>query len=597
MSASDEKAWIQQYAEWTDPHPRLGSDTLVSMFNANVAATPQRDATWFMGKALTYAQLNEKVTRLANALAGLGVRRGDRVALALPNCPQHVVALTAVLRLGATVVEHNPLYTAYELRDQFIDHGAKVAIVFDKQADTFTTLTEDTPLETVVSVNMIDEMPWATRAALSVPVGPIRDKRAQLTGPAPGTIDMKDLLEGRGGAHVASRGGVPAGEPPISADDPAVILYTSGTTGAPKGVPLTHRNITSVLTAGVSWLENWGAVEEKVLGILPMFHVYGLTLNYALPLTCGAQMVLLPAPKPELYQKAILKTRPTVLPGVPTLYDRIIDWAVESHADLSSIHTSISGASTLPAHTIERWEQATGGRLIEGYGLTETSPILAGNTLDGTRRPGYIGLPFPNTEIRIANPDNPAETVPDGEPGELLARGPQVFSGYLNNPEATEKTFYLDWFRTGDMAVMEPDGWIKLVARIKELIITGGFNVYPDEVEQAIRQHPDVTDIAAVGRPRADGSEDVVACVTLRDGAALDPEGLKKFARERLTRYKVPRTFYHFEELAETRPARSGAGTCSARSSGCWKRTAHIGQQRGSNEAQKFTEAPHRPLR
>lgn len=540
MGAYDTKAWIQQYAKWTDPTPKLSSDTLVSMFNRIVATTPKRPATWFMGKTLTYEQLNDKVTRLAGQLYAMGVRPGDRVALALPNCPQHIIAITAILRLGATAVEHNPLYTSYELRSQFLDHGAKIAIVFDKQAATFTALTEDTPLETVISVNMIDEMPWTTKAILSVPIGPVKSKRNQLTGAAPGTTGLTGLLSAP--QH-------PAPTPPIEPEDTAIMIYTSGTTGEPKGVPLTHHNIVSVLIAGMSWLEDWGAVDEKVLGVLPLFHIYGFALNYGLPLTKGALMVLVPAPKPELYQQAILKTRPTVLPGVPTLYDRIIDWAVETKADLSSLHTSISGAATLPAATIERWEQATGGRLIEGYGLTETSPILAGNTLDGTRRPGYIGLPFPNTEIRIANPDNPAETMPDGEPGELLARGPQVFSGYLNKPEATDRAFYQDWFRTGDMAVMEPDGWIKLVARIKEIIITGGFNVYPDEVEQVMREHPDITDIAAVGRPRADGSEDVVACVTLRDGAALDPEGMKTFARERLTRYKVPRTFYHFEEL------------------------------------------------
>ena len=194
-------------------------------------------------------------------------------------------------------------------------------------------------------------------------------------------------------------------------------------------------------------------------------------------------------------------------------------------------------------------EQTRRRRSATDYGLTETAPILAGNPLDGTRRPGYIGLPFPNTEIRIADPDDPSRTMPDGEPGELLARGPQVFSGYLNSPEANERAFHDGWFRTGDMAVMEPDGWIKLVARIKEMIITGGFNVYPDEVEAVMRNHPDIEDIAVVGRPREDGSEDVVACITLIDGSALDPGGLKAYARQHLTRYKVPRDFYHFEQL------------------------------------------------
>ena len=540
MGAFDTKAWINHYAPWTDPNPNNGTDTLVSLFNQAVTLQPKSTATWFMGKTLTYDQLNEQVGRAAAALTELGVRPGDRVAVALPNCPQHVVAVTAILRLGATVVEHNPLYTATELEPQFNDHGARIAIVFDRVADTFTSISKSTPLETVVAVNMLEEVPLRLRAALSLPVPPVTKVRAELTTPAPGTLAWRDFLRQRSRCvHF----------PRITQETTAFILYTSGTSGKPKGAPLTHGNIVAVLKAGLEWLENWGAVREKVLGVLPMFHIYGLALNYALPLTIGAQMVLVPAPKPKLYQAAIAKTRPTVLPGVPTLYDKIIEWAVATNADLSSIHTSISGASTLPAETIERWEDATGGRLIEGYGLTETAPILAGNPLDGTRRPGYVGLPFPNTEIRIADPDDPSRTMPDGEAGELLARGPQVFSGYLNSPEANQRAFHNGWFRTGDMAVMDPDGWIKLVARIKEMIITGGFNVYPDEVEGVMRNHPDIEDIAVVGRPRPDGSEDVVACITLIDGSALDPDGLKAYARQRLTRYKVPCDFYRFDQL------------------------------------------------
>ncbi len=540
MGAYETKAWLTHYPEWTDPNPIVGSDTLVSLFNTAATTHPDRAATWFMGKTLTYQALNEQVNRLAAALQRLGVAPGNRVVIALPNCPQHVIAITAILRIGAVAVEHNPLYTAYELEKQFLDHGARVAIVFDREAETFHTLQETTALETVIAVNLIDAMPRHLQLALQVPLGSVRAQREELHTPAPKAISWESLV---------AKPATPTNLPTIAQSDTAFILYTSGTTGTPKGVPLTHANVLSVLVAGAQWVKDWGAVNEKVLAILPMFHIYGLALNYGFPLTVAGQMVLVPAPKPKLYQQAILKTRPTLLPGVPLLYERIAEWAVEKNVDLSSFHSAISGAATLPQSTIELWERVTGGQLIEGYGLTETSPILCGNPLDGNRRPGYIGVPFPNTEIRIANPDNPSETMPDGEPGELLARGPQVFSGYLNNPEATEKSFHDGWFRTGDMAVMEPDGFIRLVARIKEIIITGGFNVYPDEVEEAVRTHPDVEDVAVVGRPREDGSEDVVACVTLRDGAPLDPEGLKEHARQRLTRYKVPRTFYHFEDL------------------------------------------------
>lgn len=235
---------------------------------------------------------------------------------------------------------------------------------------------------------------------------------------------------------------------------------------------------------------------------------------------------------------------------MPTLYQKIMDAAEEKDVDLSGIRNAFSGAATLPVEIVERWEALTGGRLVEGFGMTETSPVLTANPMNGKHRPGYVGIPFPDTEVHIANPENLDETQPGGQPGEMLARGPQIFQGYFGNAAATEKTFHNSWFRTGDMALMEPDGYIKLVSHIKEIIINCGFNVYPAEVEEAVAQHPDVVDVAAVGRPRRDGSEDVVSCVTLRDGAVLDPEGLKEFCRARLIRYKVPRTFYHFEDLA-----------------------------------------------
>jgi len=220
------------------------------------------------------------------------------------------------------------------------------------------------------------------------------------------------------------------------------------------------------------------------------------------------------------------------------LYERIVKAAEEQEVPIKGVRAAFSGASTLPSETVNKWEHSTGGLLVEGYGLTECSPIIVGNPMSTDRRPGYVGIPFPDTEVRIANPDNLDETQPDGVEGEVLARGPQIFKGYLNNQEATDAAFHGDWFRTGDMGIMEEDGFIRLVSRIKEIIITGGFNVYPGEVEEILREHPSVDDAAVVGRPRDDGSED-------------DPEGLKDYCRERLTRYKVPRTFYHFEELAK----------------------------------------------
>ncbi|MBA4504211.1 long-chain-fatty-acid--CoA ligase [Corynebacterium sanguinis] len=540
MGAFEEKAWLKHYAPWTPHEVELGEDTLVDVYERNLAKHSNRTATWFFEKTMTYADLNEQVLKAAAGLQELGVKKGDCVALVMPNCPQHIIAFSAVMRLGATVVEHNPLYTASELLPQFQDHGAKIAIVWDKVAPTISKLRKDSPLSTIVSVNMIDEMALKYRIALSLPLPKAKELRERLTGDAPASMPWSSLLIDK-----------PFEAPEeITQDDTVLILYTSGTTGPPKGAQLTHGNLNSMLKSGLVWVKDLGKEQEKIMTILPLFHVYGLALTMGLAIGTGAELILVPAPEPPLIAMGMKKNPPTFFPGVPTLYEKIAEAALNNDKTYPTIRNSFSGASTLPESTIEKWESITGGRLVEGYGLTETSPILTANPMDGNHRPGYIGLPFPNTEIRIANPDNLDETMPDGEPGELLARGPQVFKGYLNKPEATEDAFHDGFFRTGDMGVMEEDGFIRLVSRIKEMIINGGFNIYPDEVEQVMKEHPDIDDIAVVGRPRKDGSEDVVACVTLREGAVIESDALREYARERLTAYKVPRTFYHFEELA-----------------------------------------------
>lgn len=366
MGAYENKAWLQHYPEWVSKQLTYGEDTIVSRYNNGVKSHPGKKLTWFMGKELTYGEADDQVRRVASGLTSLGVKQGDRVAIALPNCPQHIISILAVQSLGATVVQHNPLYTAAELRPQFEDHGAKVAIVWDKVSHVYTELAQSTPLAKVVSVNMIDAMPWHLRTALRLPLGPLKKKRAELTGPAQGTIPWSQLL-----ASEPSRALV---QP--SPDDVAFILYTSGTTGSPKGAPLTHRNVNANMVAGLEWFGRFGEQDERILAVLPLFHVYGLLLNFAVAFPVGAQIILVPAPQPELMFPAIEKTKPTMLPGVPTLYERISDWALENDKDITSIRYAFSGASTLPTATLDRWEKATRGRLVEGYGLTETSPIL-----------------------------------------------------------------------------------------------------------------------------------------------------------------------------------------------------------------------------
>ncbi|AGG65803.1 long-chain-fatty-acid--CoA ligase [Corynebacterium callunae] len=545
MSAYETKAWLQHYPEWTPHSLEYGETTLLDVYDNNLAINAEKSATYFFGRTQTYAELDKEVRSIAAGLRALGVRPGDRVAIVLPNCPQHIAAFYAALKLGATVIEHNPLYTAHELLEPFKDHGARVAIVWDKAAPTVEKLRSETPLETIVSVNMINAMPTLQRFALKLPIPALRKTRDSLSGTAPNTVPYETLKS----AAMGGEGEDVVSEPSVTKETIALILYTSGTTGRPKGAQLSHGNLFANLLQGKSWVPGLGDKPERLLGALPMFHAYGLTMVGTLSVFIGGEMVLLPTPRIDLIMNLMKKHTPTWLPGVPTLYEKIVDASDEMNIPIKGVRNSFSGASTLPTRTVERWESHTGGLLVEGYGLTETSPIIVGNPMNKSRRPGYVGIPFPDTLVRIANPENLDETLPDGTEGEVLVKGPQVFQGYLNQPEATASSFHGEWYRTGDVGVMEEDGFVRLVARIKEVIITGGFNVYPVEVEEVLIEHPDIQDAAVVGLPREDGSENVVAAITLVEGAALNPEGLKEFARENLTRYKVPRTFYHFEEM------------------------------------------------
>ncbi|NMB22589.1 MAG: AMP-binding protein, partial [Corynebacterium sp.] len=438
MSAFETRAWLEHYPEWTPHSLDYGDNTLLDVYDNNLAINAERSATYFFGRTQTYGELDKEVRRVAAGLRALGVRPGDRVAIVLPNCPQHIAAFYAVLKLGAVVIEHNPLYTANELREPFKDHGARVAIAWDKAASTLERLRADTALETIVSVNMINAMPPLQRFALKLPIPALRKSREALSGAAPNTVPYEVLTS----SAMGGLGEDIVSEESVTKDTTALILYTSGTTGRPKGAQLSHGNLFANILQGKSWVPGLGDKQERMLGALPMFHAYGLTMVGTLSVFIGGEMVLLPTPRIDLIMDIMKKHTPTWLPGVPTLYEKIVEASDEQGIPIKGVRNSFCGASTLPVRTVERWESHTGGRLVEGYGLTETSPVIVGNPMDGNRRPGYVGIPFPDTLVRIANPDNPDETMPDGTEGEVLVKGPQVFKGYLNQEEATEKSFH-----------------------------------------------------------------------------------------------------------------------------------------------------------
>ena len=532
--------WADSYAPGVPLHLDYGDTTALDLLERSAEDHPDRPAIDFLGRVSTYAEVAYEVRRVAGGLHERGVRPGDNVALVMPNCPQNVIAFFAVLRLGATVVEHNPLYTAAELRRPFVDHGARVAIVWDKVVPVIEGLRDGSNLEHVIAVDMTTRLPWSKRLALRLPLAKARAARDQLTSPAPHVEQWAELARSAplDGSH-----------PRPDKDDVALLLYTSGTTGVPKGVPLLHRNLVANVIQGRAWVSGLREGEESFLVALPLFHAYGVTVSVLLGVALAAKLVLLPKPEIGLIMDAVSREVPSFVPAVPPLYQRIVDEAERRKVSIRGIRYALSGAMPLPAELVARWEAATGGLLVEGYGLTETSPVIVGNPMTTERRPGAIGVPFPDVEIRIADPDDLDRDVARGTSGELLVRGPQVFSGYRGLPEETAAAFHDGWFRTGDVVTMSPDGFLTIVDRIKEIIITGGFNVYPSEVEAVLRTHAGVVDVAVVGLPHEDGGEEVVAAVVLVEGVAVEPDELRAHTREALTPYKVPRRVVFVDEL------------------------------------------------
>lgn len=526
--------WVQHYQPGVPAEIEMPTTSLVEMCEQAVEEAGDAVALEFFGRTTTYRQLGEQIARAAEGLRRLGVKAGDRVGLILPNCPQHVVAFYAVLRLGAIVVEHNPLFTAPELRHQFEDHRADVIIAWDAAVEKVADLPRDLGVRHIVAVNLLDEFPGLMRFALGLPIPKLRASRDALHKPARDATPWKRFL---------AADPIDPSHPLPSVDDIAVIQYTSGTTGQAKGAKLTHKNLYANARQGEAWMHDAEKGKETLYALLPMFHAFGMTLYLTFGILKQGRIVLFPKFDVDLVLKAWKKSPATVYCAVPPIYQKTAAVAKERGVDISSAKFCISGAMALTDQIVEQWEEVSGGRLVEGYGMTESSPVALGNPFAPTRRTGTIGIPFPSTEMKVVDPEDPTKEVERGEEGELLIRGPQVFEGYWENPEQTAKMLLPGgWLRTGDVVVQDEDGFTTIVDRLKELIITGGFNVAPSEVERVLRAHEAIADAAVVGRPNATGGEDVVAVVTLVEGA--NPPGLedvRNFCKQALAAYKVPR--------------------------------------------------------
>ena len=513
--------------------------SLYELLDTAARLYPDRVALDYFGATTTYAQVRDQVLRAARVLHEAGVRAGDTVAIALPNCPQAFVAFYACMRIGAVAAQHNPLAPAQEIAGQLARHGGRVAIVWEKCVDAYPL----DALDTVLTVDISHAMPASQRFLLKLPVPRARQMRAQLRGAVPAACVSWDRA-------TASARPIDASHPLPGLHDRAVILHTSGTNGVPKSAPLTHANIGVNVNQCLFWVWKLHEGAETFFSLLPYFHAFGLTFFLCAAVRKAATQVLLPKFDAQMALDAHKRRPVTFFVGVPPMFERILARAKQTGTDISSISYSVAGAMPLSTALAADWEATTGGLIVEGYGLSETAPVLTGAPLSARRRHGVLGVPFPSTQLRLVSLEDDTRDVEDGQPGEIIVRGPQVFEGYLDAPEESARVFTSEgWFKTGDIGVNH-DGYISMADRKKELILSGGFNVYPSPVAAAIRSLPGVADVAVVGVPVSDATEEVTAAIIMEEGAArLTLEQVREWAEKSIAHYALPRQIVFIAEL------------------------------------------------
>ena len=535
-----DRPWQRSYdpgVPWSIAYPDV---PLHAFLEESARRVPAADATIFFGARLTYRELLRQAEAFAAGLQALGVRKGDRVALILPNTPQYVIAFYGALRAGAVVVPCSPLYTAAELRHQLADAGAVVAVALSRVYPALREALPGTVVREVVVTNIKDYMPPLLRMAFTL----FRErKEGHRVALAPGQRTFRAVL---------GLGGRP--EPvPVAPSDVAALLYTGGTTGVPKGAMLSHRALVANAVQSRAWYPRTVAGQTRTLAVMPFFHAYGLTVVMNEAIHGGYAIVLIPRFDLELILKAIAKYRPALFAGAPRIYVAVNNSPLARRYDLRSIEACVSGSAPLPVEVATEFERLThGGKVVEGYGLTEAGPVTHCNPILGRRKIGTIGVPFPDVDAKIVDLATGSHDCAVGAVGELVVRGPNLMDGYWNAPEETALVLRDGWLFTGDIATMDEDGYFTIVDRKKEMIIVSGYNVYPREVEEVLYAHPAVLEAGAIGVPDAERGEVVKAFVALRPGMAATPEELIAHCARSLARYKVPVAIEVRRELPKT---------------------------------------------
>lgn len=534
-------AWLSHYPEHIDWHSPLRICALHELLDESAKRFPDKIALDFKGKLYTYRELKTKVDSFARGLHEIGIGRGNKVGLFMPNCPQYVIAFFGVLKAGATVVNYNPLYSQRELKYQIDDSGTEVMVTINLTL-LYPKLREfigTTSVKKVIVGNFPSVLPPAKAALYTL-------------------AKAKDIAKFPKDEHHLSFMDMLAFPPQVHAPridpqkDIAVLQYTGGTTGVPKGVVLTHANLSANVSQCQKWFYKAREGEETIMGVLPFFHVFAMTVIMNFGIASGFRIVMHPRFELKALLEDIGKKKPALIPGVPTMFTAIVNARNLEKYDLSSVRMCISGGAPLPVEIKQQFEKLSGSKLVEGYGLSESSPVVSCNPLFALNKEGSIGQPFPGTVLEVIDPDDKVTPKPIGEVGEICIRGPQVMQGYWQKPEETDNVLKNGRLHTGDLGYMDKDGYFFIVDRLKEMIISGGYNIYPRNIEEALYTHPDIVEAAVIGIAHPTRGQVPKAFVVKKEGSALTADEVETFLKERLSAYAVPHTYEFRDSLPKS---------------------------------------------
>ena len=533
------KPWVKFYPEGVPEMIKFEDITLPEALERTVKRFPDKPSGFYMGKTTTFKEFGDLVDRFATALSGMGVKKGSRVATLLPNIPQMTIAYYGAMKAGATLVLNNPLYTDHELEYQFNDSESEFLVTLDLLAPRMIALRPKTGIKKIIVCHINDYLPFPKKQ-LFPHVKKAMFRKIEKTD---NVFEFLDLIKKN------------KANPPkvkFKFEDMGTIQYTGGTTGVTKGVVLSHGNLSKNVQQITAWYPDFVPGEESAVACLPFFHSFGMTCVMNFGIWNGWAGAFIPKPEAQPILEAIDKYKLSFLPAVPTMFIGMLQHPDFKKYDLSSIKGCFSGAAPLPIEVIKEFEEASGSQICEGYGLSETTPVTHINPFGGQTKAGSIGVPVPNTEVKIVDIDTGKEEVPVGKPGELLIKGPQVTKGYYKKPKETKQAIKNGWLYTGDISTMDDEGYFYIVDRKKDMIIAGGYNIYPRDIDEVLFGHPKVMEACTIGVPHEYRGETVKAYVVLKEGKTATEEEMIDYCKEKLAKYKVPRMVEFTDSLPKS---------------------------------------------